>query len=131
MRGAISKYSFYLLLLVITSCKSNADKLRFIISSSNCYWDIRDSLSVSLGRPAYCYQFNRDGHCLYLFYNRKGKRDEYDDDDVIVPKKWELKGDSIMYIRGIQRRVISYSPDTLIFENRINRVRDTLIKNCK
>jgi hypothetical protein len=65
-----------------------------------------------------------------LFYNRKGKRDEYDDDDMVVPKKWELKGDSILYIRGIQRRVINFSRDTLLLENPVNKVRDTLIRDC-
>jgi hypothetical protein len=40
------------------------------------------------------------------------------------------KNNSIMNIRGIERRIVSFSKDTLLLENPISKVKDTLIKNC-
>jgi hypothetical protein len=127
----IIKYGFPLTVLLFAGCKTDNNKKLVEIITSNCYWDIHDIYSAANQRIAYCYKFNKDGSCLYLFTpDKKGKRNEYDDDDVVAPKKWELKGDSILYIRGIQRRVINFSTDTLLLENPVNKVRDTLIRDC-
>lgn len=130
MRVVIIKYFFCLLFLLVIGCKHN-DEISSIITSSDCYWDIHDAYSAANGRIAMCYKFNKDGSCSYLFtLDKKGKRDEYDDDDVRVPKQWKIIGDTI-YIRGIKSCLISYSSDTILLENPIGKGRDTLVRNCK
>ena len=112
-------------------CTGNENfKLSSLMTSENCYWDVSDSLSISLRRPAYCYKFNKNGQCLYFFYDRKGKRNEYYDDDVVMPKKWEIKGDTIL-ILGIRRYLVSYSQDTILLENPITKEKEFLIRNCR
>ncbi len=132
MKAEINKYVYCLMLLCVIGCKTNDTNLSSIITSPNCYWDVHDAYSSANNKVGYCYKFNKDGRCLYLFaLDKKGKRDEYDDDDAIVPKEWKVKGDSVIYIRGIERRVVIYSQDTILLENPVTKERDTLIKNCK
>lgn len=128
-----TKYSFYLWLLLIIGCKANNTSLSSIITSSNCYWDVHDNYSAANGKISYCYRFNTDGSCLYLFASdKKGIRDEYNfGDNIPTTKTWKLQGDTTLYILGIERRVLNYSKDTLLTENPVSKTRDTLIKNCK
>lgn len=131
MKAEINKY-FFLCFLLFLSCKTgNKKSLSSIITLSNCYWDIHDSESTSLGRSAYCYKFTKDGHCSYFFYDKRGKRNGYDFDDVVVPKTWKLTGDTILYLQGTERKVLSFSEDTLLLENPVSKQRDTLIKSCQ
>jgi hypothetical protein len=112
-------------------CRGNENfKLSSLMTSENCYWDVSDSLAISLGRPAYCYKFNKNGQCLYFFYDKKGKRNEYYDDDVVVPKQWEIKGDTVL-ILGIRRCLVIYSQDTILLENPITKGKESLIRNCR
>jgi hypothetical protein len=101
------------------------------IMTSDCYWDVHNNYSAANQRVAYCYKFNKDGSCLYLFTpDKRGKRDEYNSDDVVVPKTWKIQGDTIVYLQATKRRVLSFTADTLLLENPISKVRDTLIKDC-
>ncbi|MDI9364515.1 MAG: hypothetical protein QM541_06170 [Flavobacterium sp.] len=116
--------------MTASQCKvDNHSKIVLNITSS-CHWDMHDSLSASLGRAAYSYKFNSNGHCTYLFYDKKRKRNKYDDDDVVTNGKWEIKGDSVIVIRGVIRDILRYSEDTLLLQNFINKKMDTLVKNC-
>lgn len=130
MKEEMNKYIFFLLFVLLTvGCKHN-DDLNNVITTPNCYWDIHDKNTAIEGRISMCYRFNKDGSCLYLFTpNKKGEREEYYDDDVIVSKRWQIKGDTI-YIREIERYIVNYSKDTLLLENPTTKERDTLIRNC-
>lgn len=126
------RYIFCLFFWGVIGCKSNDNKIKSIVASRDCYWDIRDSLSVSLGRSAYCYRFSEDGHCAYFFYDRKGRRNRYDfDDNVPTTETWKLQGDTLIYILGVERRLLRFSKDTILLENPITKGKDTLVKNCK
>lgn len=130
MKAAIIKYGFFLAILLITGCKSKTKNL-FKIITSNCYWDVHDTYSAANRRIAYCYKFNKDGSCLYLFTaNKNGKREEYNSDDVVTPKTWELHGDTVLRLRASKRTVVRFSADTLLLENPISKARDTLIRDC-
>jgi hypothetical protein len=132
MKTPMIRYIFCLIFLGVLGCKSNDNKIKSIIASPHCYWDIRDSLAASLGRSAYCYSFSKDGYCEYFFYDRKGRRDRYDfDDNVPTTKTWKLQGDTLIYILGVERKLLSFSNDTILLENPITKVKDTLVKNCK
>lgn len=133
MKEVTTKFGFYLCFLLTIGCGANVTSLSSIITSPNCYWDVHDKNSADNGKTAYCYKFNTDGSCLYLFApNKEGVRDEYDfGDNLPTTKTWKLQGDTSLYLLGIERTIVSFSKDTILLENRINKVRDTLIRNCK
>src|ERR1700761_8780521 len=102
------KYGFFLLILLVAACKMDDHKKLALIMTSNCYWDVHDGYSAANQKVAYCYKFNKDGSCLHFFTpDKKGKRDEYNSGDVVVPKTWELQGDTVLYLQGAKRRVLS------------------------
>jgi hypothetical protein len=132
MKVIMNKYCFCLILFSCIGCGAKKGKLSSILTTPNCYWDVHDAYSASNRKIGYCYKFNKDGKCLYLLTpNKYGKRVEYYDDDIIVPKEWKLNGDSVIFIRSIERRVLSFSPDTLLLQNPTTHEKDTLINNCK
>jgi hypothetical protein len=97
-------YRLIFAIFLITGCKTDNNTKLIAIITSNCYWDVRDTYSAANMRIAYCYKFNKDSSCLYLFTpDKKGKRDEYNSDDVVVPKTWELQGDTMLYLRASKR----------------------------
>jgi len=131
MKVAMIRYGFIFVILLITGCEARPKKL-FDVITSDCYWDVHDSYSAANGRIAYCYKFNRDGSCLYLFTaDKDGNRDEYSPDDVVTPKTWELQGDTVLLLRASKRTVVRFSADTLLLENPISKIIDTLIRDCK
>lgn len=114
-------------------CKSNNNNLRGVLIASDCYWDIHNNYSTVNQRISYCYKFKKNGSCSYLFTpDKEGKRDEFNfDDNKPITKKWEVHGDTIIYILGIERRVINFSKDTILLSNPIGNEKDTLIRNCR
>ena len=122
---------YYLLLFLFIGCQPNDKRLGSIMT--NCYWDIHDTHSAANGRIAYCYKFDKNGSCSYLFTpDKNGKRDEFNfDDNIPTSKTWKLQGDTLLYILGIERRIINFSNDEILLENPVTRQVDTLLKNCK
>jgi hypothetical protein len=126
-----NKIFIILFSLVFFSCKK-INNLSTILTVPNCYWNIHDEHSSRNDRISYCYKFNEDGSCLYMFTpDKKGNRYEYHYGDDLPPSKtWQLQGDSIIYILGLERKVIRYSSDTILLVNPILNLNDTLVKDC-
>lgn len=132
MKAATNKYISCLMLILVIGCKTNDTNLSSIITSSNCFWDVHDSYSVSNRKVGYCYKFRKDGSCSYLFYDRQNVRNGYDfDDNIPTTKTWKLKGDTVLYILGLERTIVGFTKDTILLENPTIKEKDTLIRNCK
>jgi hypothetical protein len=126
----MNKYFIFIIFLFFQYCKNGENDLNSELTSNDCFWDISDSLSNSLGRKAFCYKFQKNGNCKYYFYDKMGKRSENDDDDVIVPKTWAIESD-VIFIRGLKRNIISHSDSIIILMNPMNNNLDTLLKSCR
>lgn len=126
----MNKYFIFILFLFFQYCKNGENDLKSELTSNDCFWDIKDSLSNSLGRKAFCYKFQKNGNCKYYFYDKIGRRIENDDDDVIVPKTWSIESE-VIFIRGLKRNIISHSDSIVILLNPMNNKLDTLLKNCR
>jgi hypothetical protein len=131
MKEGMIKLSYFLVLIWVIGCNTKSEILKSVILYSDCHWDVHDKYSASNLKIGYCYKFGKDGSCSYLFYDRHNVRNEYSFDDVIMPKKWSIQGDTTIYIMGLERRVISYSKDTILIKNASTQEEDTLIRNCK
>ena len=69
---------------------------------------------------------------MIVFYDKNGNiSGEFDDDDNIVPKKWELVGDTLISLRGFKRKIVRFTNDTIVLQNRVTGDIQTLVKNCK
>jgi hypothetical protein len=77
--------------------------------------------------------FNSNGRCIYLFTpDKTGKRDTFDFGDNIPPTNtWKVQGDSLLFILGLERKVLHFSDDSILLINTVTNEVDTLIKNCK
>ena len=122
---------FILGVFVVLLSNCNSKKEVRDILTVNCYWDILNKGSIHPVNS--CFKFKKDGSCGFYYYNffDKKRTDSvylYDDGDVIVPNKWNVKNDSIQ-IRGNKYYIISYDSDSLFLTTTIA---DTmvLIKNC-
>jgi hypothetical protein len=117
---------------VFFSYCSSPKSIRNILTV-DCYWDI---LRIAEPHPINsCYKFNSGGDCNFYYYNfyNKQRTDSvflYDDDDVVVPNKWNIKGDSILSIRNIDYFILNYNSDSVYLHIK-NRDTVILVKNCK
>ena len=122
-------------LILLQSCTTtNKEPSLQNILTTNCYWDIVDESVINLINS--CYKFNDDGSCYYFYYYfyNKARTDSvfrYNDDDVLVSNTWTIKGDSILNIRGISYKLISYSMESIILKHSNRNEALVLIKNCK
>ena len=101
-------------LLIIRCSNDRQPDLRQMLSSGH-FWDCTQVDNVKGGLNS-GYRFLSSGECYYYYYKFwQGQRTDsvyrYDDDDVIVPDKWWLEGDSILIIRGIRHRILEYTSD--------------------
>jgi len=101
---------------------------------SNCFWDRINERGV-IGGLNSCYRFLPNGQCFfyyYNFYNQKITDSVYrfEDNDVIVPATWTVKGDTSLIARGIHYKVLSFTKDCVIVEG---YSKDMMIfrKNCQ
>lgn len=131
IRVAKNSYIVLISISIIFSCKANNKNIVTTLTESECYWDVHDKYSTLNGKIGFCYKFENDSFCQYLYYNRRNVREEFDFDDVVLPKTWKVQGDTIIYLLGIKRKIIYYSTDTILLENPVTKIIDTLIKNCR
>lgn len=131
IKSAKNSYILLISISIIISCKTDKKSILTALTASECYWDVHDQYSTLNGRIGYCYKFENAGFCQYLYYNRRNEREKFDFDDVIIPKTWKVHGDTIIYLLGIERKIIYSSTDTILLENPVTKIVDTLIKNCR
>src|SRR5580704_9168934 len=116
LKKAVGRINFsFFFCFSILGCSQIANKRSLnaiLTTSNNCYWDIFATINtVGSMQGNYCYEFERDGRCYFFLYDKKRVRNEYNDADNIVPRKWSIQDDSIIYIRGLRRKILNYSED--------------------
>mgnify|MGYP000943815096 CR=1 FL=1 len=125
---------FVLIIFAGTTCKRYKAKTLRDVLSSKCFWDRTEEDRV-IGGLNSCYQFLPDGQCffyMYNFYNRR-KSDSvyrYFDDDVIVPNRWSVEGDTILIARNYRLKILNFDESSVSY---IGYKNDTIVlrKNCK
>lgn len=122
-------FAMFVAALLQISC--NKKKEFRDILNINCYWDILNKGAIHPVNS--CFKFKDDGSCSFYYYyffdkNRTDSVYRYDDDDVIVPNKWQLKNDSFQ-IRANRYYLIRYNSDS-IFLTAGGVDTMVLIKNC-
>src|SRR5215211_5078611 len=105
------------------NCLTLSDALK-----SNCFWD-RTNESGGIGGLNSCYRFLADGQCFfyyYNFYNHKITDSVYrfEDNDLILPSTWTVKGDTSLIARGTLYKVLSFTKDSIMVEGYL---KDTMI----
>jgi len=82
------------------------------------------------------HRFKKKQVCERFYYRFKDqKRTDtviwYDEEDIIVPKTWEMIGDTILKVQGLTMRILRFNSDSV--KLRFAAENDTvfLIRNCK
>lgn len=119
--------------LLHTSCKAPHPPTLDDILKSTCFWDRTGESQVTGGLNS-CYRFLPDGQCYFYYYNFRNRKltdsvFRYETDDVIVPSKWSVVGDTLLIARGIHYKVLAFANDSITVKGYLN---DTMVfrKNC-
>jgi hypothetical protein len=107
-----SKTYLLIIVLILTSCKSENNIENIFLNNANEYWKYytTDSNSVTY------FQFNKD-HLSHRFdtdnrnryYENKGERDV-----IEVPQKWSVTQDSIMSWGGSTYDIVSFNKNVIV-----------------
>lgn len=120
---------FFFVVSLLTNCDEKKE-LRDILTT-NCFWDVSNKGTTHPINS--CFKFMDDGSCKFYYYNFFDKKRtdsvyQFDDGDVIVPNKWNVKNDSIQ-IRANKYHLIRYDSDS-VFLTATGVDTMVLIKNC-
>ncbi|MBS1664781.1 MAG: hypothetical protein JST68_27290 [Bacteroidetes bacterium] len=97
--------------LPVAACDTSRTIAHIIQLNHRFYWNIRDSGAAYVKGS---YLFSADGKCRFFNYN-KGVRTAYAMDDLA----WEALNDSTFQIEGIDRRILFFSEDSIVLQNRM------------
>jgi len=115
------------------SCKSASKASLNDVIKSDCFWD-RTGDNQVIGGLNSCYRFLPDGDCFFYYYSFKNKRItgaayRYETDDVIVPTRWSVQGDTLLIARAVHYKVLAFTQNSITVVGFNN---DTMVfrKNC-
>jgi len=113
--------------MLIFGChEDNQQKLKDILPKVE-FWDY--TFTENGGNQVYgAYKFEKNSNCLFFSYRKINTNDsllirvpaDSNSGDVIEPNTWSVINDSLVYIRGMQRSVVSISTskDSICLINR-------------
>lgn len=101
------KFLFYIFCLLLFSCGNDCRKI--IHGGDYKYWRFTEK---DWNVPLYYYFDDKGKWTLFIAY-KTGFR-EYDGDDDLLYKKWELKSDSVLYFNGLPWIIKSICKDSIV-----------------
>lgn len=118
----MKKFIVMVITIFFSSCGRKVNYNNLIVYSDSAYWDYYDNQTKI---PIGSYLFKKNGECIRYFYTKYDSFFRYNDEDVVRPNTWVILGDSILKIRGLDRRIISITSDSMELLN--PKLNDTLI----
>jgi len=117
-------YSFVLLsLLGLGACRQSPRIEEVLTAKNGQFWDMQYA-----DRPVhYAYRFYTNGKCFRYVLNRNGTLSLYDGDDIVLPNKWNVAGDTLM-LDALPLYVARFTADSVFLKHRINPIKLVLVK---
>jgi hypothetical protein len=120
MKRKINKLILLLSILTFSCVKDKKTELTlFLTNDSLKYWDMVYNprfydRSKSLTFPLYCYCFEKSNKWNFYIY-RKGVRQQYEQDDIVIPRKWDMISDTTIMLGFKTYKIEKLSKDTFIY----------------
>lgn len=106
-------------------CCSRSEKLKnILIGDGSIFWDVKTDSSAN-----YCFWFGESGECKYYYYDKRGKRYHYDDEDQILPNTWAINDSNKFLLRGYEFRILKYNSDSIWLYNKKKEKGVLLVKH--
>lgn len=108
----------FLMTIFFCACDRKNDYRNLIVKEDSSYWDL-----YRKNVPYESYLFKKNGECFEFFYTKQDSFFRRDDEDVERPNTWEIFEDTLVKIRGYERRILYLNKDSMILLN--SKVGDT------
>lgn len=123
------KYLIIAALLALFSCQRLKNEAITEVLTKGVYWDIMTAKNMA----TYCYKVERNGDCHYYYYSRSsGCRTLYESEDQVFDTTWRVDaGRNLIWLHGLERKILSYNRDTVLLLNEYSNTKILLVRSSR